>query len=342
MIFGESIASKSFLAFVTPIFKAGQRCDVRNYRPISILSCMGKHLDNLMCQRFSNAFKDVLSARQHAYREGFSTVTNLAEYTTKIINSMEKGGQVDAAYLDFSKAFDFIDHSILLTKLSCYGVDDATVDWVASYLHNRKQQVRVNHFLSREYVCTSGVPQGSHLGPVLFAIYINDLLSNLSDVDVSSYADDIKIFKEVNSVLDRDLINIALLKIFEWGDRNGMRLNLPKCHIITFTRKRNWSEHKYTVTGVELQRVSEFVDLGALLTSKMDFNAHVGYITSKAMSILGLVIRFSKEFNDVNVTKTLYCSLVRSRLEYAAVVWNPHHVTYSNQLEPVQKQFLMF
>lgn len=130
--------------------------------------------------------------------------------------------------------------------------------------------------------------------------------------------------------------------IYEWGDRNKMQLNLNKCHVITFTGKRNWLAYSYTVASVELTRVNKIVDLGVLLTSTMNFNHHIGYTVSKARSVLGIIKRFSKQFNDINVARTLFCSLVRSKLEYAAVVWNPYHIIYSNLLESVQKQFLIF
>lgn len=163
ILFNTSISKQTFLslwktAFVTPIFKSGLRNDVKSYRPISILSCVAKLLDKLMSQRLAIVYSAILSPHQHAYRKGYSTVTNLVEYTTKIFQAMEKGAQIDSIYLNFSKAFDSIHHDTLLLKLRCYGVDENTVAWIQSYLQCRTQQIRVGHHLSQPYDCPSGIP----------------------------------------------------------------------------------------------------------------------------------------------------------------------------------------
>ena len=189
---------------------------------------------------------------------------------------------------------------------------------------------------------TSGVPQGSHLGPILFAIYLEDLLRLLSGVECSAYADDLKIYKPMCCDDDSRALQVALDVIREWSNANGMNLNLSKCHVISFTRLRSRINCAYRVGSTVIERVDKVFDLGVLLTERMDMNAHVNFTIAKALSVLGLVKRFSKGFNNQQVSKALYCALVRSRLEYACAVWSPYQSTYLARLESVQKKFAMF
>lgn len=327
---------------VTPIYKNGSRSLASNYRPISILSCAGKMLDQLVSDRISILFEDILTGPQHAYKKGLSTVTNLMEYVSGILNHMESGKQVDSIYLDFAKAFDSINHHTLVTKLSLYGLDDGTCSWFSSYLSERTQRVRVRNAFSQPYDNASGVPQGSHLGPVLFIIYMEDLLQSLTSIGCSAYADDIKIFKAVQNDEDRAQLQDMLSLIQNWGVANGLLLNASKCNVITFSRKRDSICHNYHLADTELKRVNEVIDLGVLLNSGVNLNAHVDFVSSKAMSILGLVKRFGKALQDFEAIRLLYCSLVRSKLEYAAIVWSPYHRTYQDKLESVQKKFIQF
>jgi hypothetical protein len=347
IIFGQSLRSCTFplawkLSTVTPIHKGSNRSDVRNYRPISILSCAAKMLDNLMSKRLSAAFSSVLTGPQHAYKETLSTTTNLVEFVSKITNLIESGEQVEAVYLDFAKAFDSINHCTLTAKLELYGLNADTITWIKSYLHGRTQQVRVNGSLSAPFLTSSGVPQGSHLGPILFNIYIEDLLHRFTNVECSAYADDIKVYKSIRDVNDYETLQAALRMVYGWGEVNSLHLNLTKCNVICFTRKRIATVYDFNVNGTQLARVSQVVDLGVLLKRDMCFNGHIELIVSKAMSVLGLVKRFSRSLCNMDVTRLLYCSLVRSKLEYASVVWNTHHSTYSHRIESVQKKFLLF
>lgn len=347
LIFMTSLMTQVFpskwkVATVTPIFKSGDRSNVRNYRPISILSCAAKMLDKLMSQRIGIALDRMISSCQHAYREGYSTTTNLLEFTSHVRNEMEQGHQVDAIYLDFSKAFDTLCHRSLLKKLKAYGISAGIISWIRSYLSGRTQHVKMDGCLSSPVDVSSGVPQGSHLGPILFALYLNDLFGMLKNVKSLAYADDIKIFKTIKTDSDANTLQAALNTIIQWCGINGMNLNTSKCHLISFTRRHTRHDHTYSIGNSFFNRVNQLMDLGVLLNQKMDFNPHTAFTCSKAASVLGLVKRFARNFNDISVAKVLYCALVRSRLEYAGAVWAPYHKTYQDKLESIQKKFIMF
>ena len=157
-------------AFVVAIHKSGLRSKVENYRQVSLLSCPAKIFDRLMCQRTTSLFSPLISERQHGFYKGRSTTTNLVDFVSSVICSMENGQTVDALYLDFSRAFDSLSHNLLVEKMRKYGVPSDALLWLSSYLCDGSLQVRVNDFLSTAFTATSGVPQGSHLGPVLFLI----------------------------------------------------------------------------------------------------------------------------------------------------------------------------
>lgn len=190
----------------------------------------------------------------------------------------------------------------------------------------------------------SGVPQGSHLGPVLFLIYIQDLAEVLKTIDIefSFYADDLKLSRTISSPDDCELLQYALQIIFRWGELNDLQINAAKCQSITFSRCRNASDFIYSSNGINLEKVTSVKDLGVYLDAKLSFKLHIDRTIAKCRSIMGLVKRFAQGFNDIRVTKTLYCSLVRSHLDYAAPVWSPHHQVHINRVESIQKQFIIF
>ena len=181
-----------------------------------------------MTGRLTVALGKFISSRQHGFLRGRSTTTNLVEFVSSVIIQMESGRQVDGLYLDFSKAFNCVNHRLLIEKLRDYGVPE---------LADRKLQVRVGHHLSVPFTATSSVPQGSHLGPVLFLVYIQDLSAALTIIEFSPYADDLKLSSTVSSSVDYLRLQQSLNQVAAWGarNRNGLKLNADKCQVITFT-----------------------------------------------------------------------------------------------------------
>ena len=271
-----------------------------------------------------------------------STITNLACFSHYTTNIVDKQGQVDAVYTDFSKAFDRIDHNLILNKLGTYfGFDDKTIKFFSSYLNNRQQSVHYSGQVSNNFTATSGVPQGSNLGPLLFLLFINDL-SDVIDHNKLLYADDLKIFTSITSFKDCYDLQQDLNELQKWCVNNKLNLNINKCRIVTFTKKQSPILFPYSMNATPLTRQSSVRDLGVWFDSRLSFSQHVDYTVSAANKTLGLIIRTCKSFSSVRALKTLFLSLVRSKLEYAAIIWCPYYNIHQTRLENVQRKFLKF
>lgn len=177
-------------SYITPIHKSGIKSLVSNYRPITKLSAIPKLLEMLMMPWLTFSFKNLINTTQHGFIKGHSV--NLLCFYNAISKSMESGTQTDVVYTDFSKAFDSVNHSLLLAKLRLYSISDPLLSWFNSYLSDRTQQVEINGFLSDPFPAPSGVPQGGHISPLLFAIFIIDIGTCFSYCDHLLFADDLK------------------------------------------------------------------------------------------------------------------------------------------------------
>lgn len=245
-----------------------------------------------------------------------------------------------SVYTDFSKAFDRVNHSILLSKLKDVGVGGTLLGWIESYLTGRSQIVRFNNFQSKSIQVPSGVPQGSHLGPLLFNLFINDLGSRFEHSQFLFFADDLKLYIEVSSSNDCLKLQSDLNHLVAWCDNNGMELNASKCHLVIFHKSRTALEQPYMIGNTVLSSVPVIRDLGVLIDSKFTFVPHIQSMISKSLQLLGFVKRVTSEFTNTNAIKQLYCSLIRTHLEYASCVWNPRYNVHIQDIERVQHKFL--
>lgn len=326
---------------IVPVHKRGDRTSLCNYRPISVISNLSKIYEKILYSTLYNSTRSFISPNQHGFMCGRSTVTNLAIIAQYLGEVLDRRGRVDVIYTDLSKAFDLIDHELLLNKLSSFGLAPSSLYLIRSYLHQRQCYVNYNGHLSRNFTLGSGVPQGSNLGPLLFVLFINDLLLKI-DCPVLGYADDIKIFSEIACADDEVLLQRNLDTLHQWCDTNKLRLNIAKCCVVRYSRSVQVSTTSYYIDGVELELVSEFKDLGVLFDPCLSFKPHILHICSEAFKSLGFIMRVSKYFTSTAVLKTLYFAYVLSKIEYACLVWYPLYASDFVPLDRIHRKFLKY
>ena len=344
MLFNLSIETCSFPdawkeSFIVPIFKSGQRENIENYRSICIQSAIPKLFDSLVAKQLSWLCNGLISESQHGFCKNKSTETNLVCYQSGLIPHLENRKQVDAIYTDFSKAFDRVDHQILLNKLTALGFHFRFVEWLKNFSSGRSQRVRVGGHLSDVISVGSGVAQGGHTSPILFNIFVNDITKCFAYSSCLLFADDLKFWRVVETREDQELLQADLDRLAEWCNLNKLYLNVKKCGFISFTRKVRRIDTTYIIENTPLKYVSSVRDLGVILDEKLSFIEHINTISIKASKLLGFVTRNCTKFS-VNATRLVYCSLVRSILEYCSVVWSPYYCGHIDTLERIQHRFL--
>lgn len=330
------------ISFIKPVFKSGSRSNVKNYRGISIASSIAKLFDSLVTDALTHHFLSYLSPNQHAYVKGRSTTTNLLEFVNAANSTLSDGLQIDAIYTDFSKAFDKVNHAVLLNKLNKIGIHSSLLNWISSYLQGRYQYVKLSDCISELFLVTSGVPQGSHIGPLLFILFIDDIVWILKYSKCLIYADDIKLFTRISCVNDMLNFQRDLNSLSNWCVQNRMTLNVSKCKQVSFYRNRPRVISQYHLMNERLEILTEIRDLGVLFSRNLSFNGHIDMIVAKAYSMLGFVKRCCRDFNNLDALKSVYCAHVRSHLEYAAIIWTPYYSIHSSKLESIQKKFVLF
>ncbi|CAB4033092.1 Hypothetical predicted protein, partial [Paramuricea clavata] len=331
------------LANIVPLLKKAPAEKVENYRAISLLSLVSKLLERCILNKIIDHIASNLSNLQFGFLKGRSTTSQLLSVYHKIQEAMDAGIQTDMVFLDFSKAFDSVNHHKLIFKLKLFGITGKLHDWLKDYLSNRSQQTTVLGATSMPLPVLSGVPQGSILGPILFLIYINDIVEVVHrDSGMALYADDSKCFRVIKSLNDSLLLQSDLDNLSSWSKSWNMDFNETKCAIVSFTRKHHPIIQSYSLNGSELRKVNEQKDLGILTTSSMEWSSHVATVCSKANRTLGYIRRCSAEIGSLNARRTLYTSLVRSLFSYGSQLWAPQKIKYINMMERVQRRATKF
>ena len=322
-------------AAVCPIYKKGDRSDPANYRPVSLTCILSKVMEHIITSSLMRHADNTgwLVDEQHGFRAGRSCETQLVELTGDISRAMDKGTQVDAIVLDFSKAFDKVNHHLLVKKLASAGVDPLVCRWIESFLSDRTQKVVIESEESEEVKVTSGVPQGSVIGPALFLYYINDLPRRVKS-KVRLFADDTIIYAD-----SRDHVQLQqdLLALEKWERDWCMEFHPKKCNLISFTLKKQPTHTSYSLHGHTLERVRNVKYLGVTLQDDLRWHAHTDNLCSKAYSRVGF-IRRAIPSNCLKLRETAYRALIRPILEYASSAWDCLTATDSGRLEMVQRR----
>ena len=324
-------------AFISPIYKKGSRHLPENYRPISLTAILCKIMERFVRDKLVTHLLDekLLSKKQYGFISGRSTTTQLLYYLDECTKITAKGGVLDSIYLDFSKAFDTVPHRRLLGKLEAYGVQGNLLNWIRAFLSNRSQEVVVNGSKSSPSPVISGIPQGTVLGPVLFVIYINDLLDNISSGGLM-FADDTKIYRQITTRDDALQLQSDINKLEEWSKLWQLHFNHDKCHVLTMGRFDNIQyAHRYVVYDNEIEHVFDEKDLGVTIDSELKFEEHIARKVRIANAIVGQMRR-SFSYLDCDTFKRIFVAFVRPHLEYGEAVWSPHLARNIDALENVQ------
>ena len=330
------------ISSVVPIPKSKKQLrEAASYRPISLLSVVSKllerHLYLLADYLYEN---DLLSNKQWGFQHGKSTVTALLHVTNQWFQLLEEGQEVCAVFFDIRKAFDTVPHRPLLNKLCSIGIDSKIIQWICSYLTERRQHVVCDGASSSNIHVLSGVPQGSVLGPLLFLLYIDDVASQQLSVNcmINLFADDMLLFKPVNSALDLHRLQGDIDTIKAWADGNHLSFNPVKCKCMLISRKRRPRQQlSLSLGGNALEQVHTFKYLGVLISSSLSWSPHIDAVCTKARQLLGLLYRRFYGLIDTKGMTELYRALIRPHLEYAVPVWAPHLAKDIDKLEKVQK-----
>ena len=319
---------------ITPIFKSGDKADIRNYKPVSLLCILSKVLEKLIYNSLSEFISNRISTQQFGFTKGRSSLQQLLVYFSNVVDATDGSASVDVMYLDLCKAFDSVSHTKLLYKLHTYGISEKLWNWFKSYLHDRQQCVRVDNAISCFLPVLSGVPQGSILGPLLFLLYINDLPDCLETSIMYMFADDSKCIHIIWNFNDTIDFQDDLNSVYLWSQTWKLKFNLSKTAFIQFGNNSVGSSN-YLLNGTTINKQTSTKDLGIIVTFDMLWSNHYKSIASKAYKSLGLIRRTFKS-NSVCAKKMLYISLVRSKLTYCSQLWRPQYIQDIVLLENIQ------
>jgi hypothetical protein len=337
------VPSSLKLAKVVPIYKAKNKEEFNNYRPVSLLPCISKILEKVIHKRLYNflLLNDVLYKSQYGFRPKHSTSNAITELSNDIITSLENKQLTLAVFLDLSKAFDTIDHMTLLDKLAHYGVRGVALEWFRSYLTNRRQYVQVNDNRSQIDTITYGVPQGSVLGPLLFIIYTNDLPRNLKTVKSILFADDTTIYQSSNNTEKLYKAMNEQLKILEdWFKANKLSLNASKTNYILFRNKNmelNDKNNKLLINGEEIVLVSKTKFLGIIIDEHLEWKEHID-LCKRKISSGNYVLKSLKSTLTTSLLTTVYYSMIHPYLSYGLMLWGSACKQHLHKIEVSQKK----
>ena len=325
------------LQTIIPLFKKGSKTLPENYRPVSLTSHLTKLFERILRRKLIHHIErnNLLSNNQHAFRTGRSCISQLLQHIEYLLETLEQKYNIDVIYLDFCKAFDKVDHNILMKKVKQFGIEGKIYTWIESFLNNRYQQVIVDGILSKKEQVISGVPQGTVLGPLLFLIYINDLEPELQKSILRIFADDSKIVKPIWNQKDHDELQEELNVAMKWADRNNMELNHKKFQLIQYGKE----EHLKTPYETGLATIngeSDIKDLGVYLSADLSWETQITQAIKMGRKFMGWILR-SFVTRIPEVILFLYKSYVLPRLEYAALLWSPYQQKNIVKIEAIQR-----
>jgi len=330
------------LAKIIPVFKSGSRVDVNNYRPISLLSNISKIIEKLMHSRLYKFLQQskCFYQNQFGFRLKRSTSDALVCILDSLQSKMDKGEFSCGVFIDIKKAFDTVDHKILLSKLEHYGIRGIANLWFKSYLNERRQFVCIDSINSNIQQNNCGVPQGSILGPLLFILYINDLNKAINHSEVYHFADDTSLilsnqsFKELTKQMNRDLNLLS-----EWSRANELCLNVAKTELIIFNPPGKATNLKYKIKlDNTVIKLSSFVRyLGILLDNQLNWSSHISQLSMRLSRAIGILSKLRYNL-PLNTLKMVYHSIFNSHILYGIQIWSQNSQTIRTKIQNFQNR----
>ena len=326
-------------ANVAPVYKKGDKHKPVNYRPISLTCISCKLMEHIVTSHIMKHLEsnNILYDLQHGFRHSRSCETQLLSFIQELHNTNTTNTQIDLIIMDFAKAFDKVSHRHLIYKLNYYGISGNALTWISAFLSNRTQNVVLDGKTSNTVPVTSGVPQGTVLGPILFLVYINDLPDYLKHSKLRLFADDSIIYMPIKSHSDCLKLQSDLDAAAKWEQDWLMAFHPDKCTVLSVSSKRKPIQHSYILHNHTLEAVTSSKYLGVTLQSNLKWDKHIDEITSKANKTLGFLKRNLKT-NNQNTKSQAYQALVRPKLEYSSSVWDPHTQDSISKIDMVQRR----
>jgi hypothetical protein len=346
-VINESIQTAHFpeslkYADVSPGFKKSDNLLKDNYRPISVLTVLSKVFEGIMADQLKYHFKDILSNWLSAYRTGYSCNNVLLSFVELLREALDKNKHTGCILMDLSKAFDCLNHTLLLAKLEAYNMSPSACQFIKSYLTDRKQRVKLGHAFSSWKTLTTGVPQGSILGPLLFNVFMNDIFFFIDkDVNLINYADDNTLVFSHNNKEDMvSKLENAAEQAIEWFTINKMKANPNKFQALYLNRTSD-SEVKFEINQSTLTPDNTVKLLGVNIDNKLNFDNHISIICKKAGKQINALRRLSKVLN-VSTKLKIYNSFIYSNFNYCPVVFNTFSIQHGKKLDKLQERALRF
>ena len=313
------------VAKTIPLHKGGSTLEVNNFRPISLLSIFDKIMEKLMHKRLYDFLEEynILYEHQFGFRRFYSTAYSLIEITEKIKESIDNGKYGCGIFIDLKKAFDTVNHKILLTKLEHYGVRDNILKWFESYLTDRKMYVFYNGISSDIATVTCGVPQGSVLGPLLFLLYINDLPNISNKLSFFLFADDTNIYYESADLVELEkTVNKELKLLTLWLNLNRLALNVSKTNFVIFRSTKRPLNHNVILimNRKAIEQKDHVKYLGILMDQHLSWKYHISSVSKKISRGIGILAKLRGSM-DRNLLINIYYCLVYSYLSYGVEAW---------------------